>query len=86
MQLSVEDICLLCNFTVIPQALHVQPSLHDRVAAGEKVKANTGCQKEVFKVDVQIAEILNILCGDCLSGKNQNQNALPKKSPSSAKY
>lgn len=86
MQLDGEDVCLFCSFAMIPQALHVQPSLSDKVVTGEKVKTNTGCQKEVFKVDVQMAENLNILFGVCLSGKSWKQNTLPKKPQNSAKY
>lgn len=86
MRLDVEVICLFCNFAAIPQALHVQPSRRDKVATGEKVKAKAGCQKELFKVDVQVAEKLNIPLGVCLSGKNQNQSTLPRKPRSAAKY
>lgn len=52
MWLHVEDVCLFCNFAAIPQALHVQPSLCDKIATGEKGKAETECQKELFNVDV----------------------------------
>lgn len=44
---------VLC-LAAIPQALHVQPSQCDKAASEEKVKAKAGCQKEPFKVDVQV--------------------------------
>jgi len=76
MRLDVEAICLFCNLTAIPQALHVQCSRCDKVAAGEKVKAKAGCQKELFRVGVQVAETLKVLLGVCLSGKQQKPEHL----------
>lgn len=49
MRVDVEPICVFCNFTAIPQALHVQPSRRDKVATGEKAKAKAGCLAELFK-------------------------------------
>lgn len=76
---DVKDICLFCTFTAILQALHLQPSGHDKVATGEQAKPRAGCQKELFKVNAQVAEKLNILSGVCLSGKNPNQSSLLRK-------
>lgn len=76
---DVKDICLFCTFTAILQALHLQPSGHDKIATGEQAKPRAGCQKELFKVNAQVAEKLNILSGVCLSGKNPNQSSLLRK-------
>lgn len=76
---DVKDICLFFSFTAILQVLRVQPSGHDKVATGEKTKPKAGCQKELVKVNVQVAEKLNVLFGVCVSGKNPNQSSLPRK-------
>lgn len=62
------------------------PSGHDKAATGEQAKPKAGCQKELFKVNVQVAEKLSILFGVCRSGKSPNQSTLPRKPWSTAKY
>lgn len=74
---DVKDICLFCTFTAILPVLCVQPSGHDKAATGEQAKPKAGCQKELFKVNVQVAEKLHILFGVCGSGKSPNQITVP---------
>lgn len=86
MCLDVKDICLFCTSTAILQVLCVQCSEHDKAATGEQAKPKAGCQKELFKANVQVAEKLNILFGVCHSEKSPNQSTLPRKPKSAARY